>query len=62
MANTWISVTENDIEEHQIHMKTSKNVIHLGISYIILKISRKNREKKQELFGLGKGKKKTRKE
>ena len=38
-------------------MKTSQSVLHLGTSYIILKVSKKNREGKQELLGLRKGKK-----
>ena len=38
-------------------MKTSQSVLHLGISYIILKVSKKNREEKQELFELRKGEK-----
>ena len=60
MANTWISETENDIEE--FHMKTSQSVLHLETSYIILKVSKKNREGTQDLLGLRKGEKNTRKE
>ena len=62
MANTWISETENDIEELQITQEDITERIHLGTSYIILKVSKKNREGKQELFGLRKGEKNTRKE
>ena len=47
MANAWISETENDIEEHQI----TQSVLHLGKSYVILKVSKKNRDGKQELLG-----------
>ena len=46
----------------KLHMKTLQSVLHLGTSYIILKGSKKNREEKQELFGLRKGEKNTRKE
>ena len=43
------------LSNFKLHMKTSQNVFHLGTSYIILKGFRKNREEKQELFGLRKG-------
>ena len=46
----------------KLHRKTSQSVLHLGTSYIILKVSKKNREGKQELLGLRKGEKNTRKE
>ena len=36
----------------KLHTKISQSVLHLGTSYIILKVSKKNREEKQELFGL----------
>ena len=38
MVNTWISETEKDIEELQI--------THLGTSYKILKVSKKNPRRK----------------
>ena len=31
----------------KLHMKTSQSVLHLRISYIILKVSKTNREEKQ---------------
>ena len=46
------------LRSFKIHMMTSQRVLHLGTSYIILKVSKKNREEKQELFGLRKGEKK----
>ena len=46
----------------KLHRKTSQSVLHLGTSYIVLKVSKKNREGKQELLGLRKGEKNTRKE
>ena len=54
MANTRISETETDIEELQISHAESQYVLHLRTSYIILKVSKKTRKEKQELFGLRK--------
>ena len=62
MANTWINETENDSEEFKLHVKTSKNVLHLGTSYIIFKVSKKSSEETQELFGLRKGEREKHKE
>ena len=55
------------VETNVVHFglfdtKKSQSVLHLGTSYIILKVSKKNREGKQELLGLRKGEKITRKE
>ena len=50
------------LRNFKLHMKTSQNALHLVTSYIMLKVSRKNPEEKQELFGLRKGEKNTRKD
>ena len=64
MANTWISETESDIEELQITQEdiTERTPFRNKLHTVILKVSKKNREGKQELFGLRKGEKNTRKE
>ena len=54
MANTLINKTENYIEENQITHETAQNIFHLGTSYVVLKVSKKNPEEKQEPFGLRK--------
>ena len=50
------------LRNFRLHRKTSQSILHSGTSYIILKVSNKNWEEKQELFGLRKGEKNTRKE
>ena len=63
MADTWINETENDIEELQIpHEDITERTTRNKLAYITLKVYRKNREEKQEPFGLRKGEKNTRKE
>ena len=63
MANTWISETENDIEELQITQEDItertplRNKLHSFQGF-----QEKPRKKKQELSGLRKGEKNTRKE
>ena len=46
------------LRNFKLRRKTSQSVLHLGTSYIILKVSKKNREGKQGLLGLRKGEKK----
>ena len=50
------------LRNFKLQRKTSHSVLYLGTSYIILKVSGKTREGKQELLGLRKGEKKSRKE
>ena len=62
MANTWISETENDIEELQIIYENITERAPVGNKSLNFKGSRRNREEKQELFGLRKGVRNTREE
>ena len=50
------------LSNFKLHMKTSQNIHDIETSYIILEVSGKNREEKQELFGLRNGERNTRKE
>ena len=43
----------------KLHMKTSQNALHLGTSYIILKVSNKTPGEKQEPFELRRGERET---
>ena len=52
MSSTWINETENDIEELQITHEDITERTPLTNKLHILKVSRKNPEEKQELFGL----------
>ena len=62
MANTWISETENDIEEVQITQEDITERTPLRNKLHNFKGFKKNQEGKQELLGLRKGEKNTRKE
>ena len=55
MANTWISEMENDIKEFQIMQEDITEHTPLRHKLHNFKVSRKNQEEKQELFGLRKG-------
>ena len=44
MANAWINETENDIEELQIRQEDISERTPLRTSYIILNVSKKNRD------------------
>ena len=62
MTNTRISETENYIEELQITHENITEHTPLRNKLINFKGFKKNREEKQELFGLRKGERNTRKE
>ena len=62
MANTWITETENDIEELKITQKDITERTPLRNKLHNFKGFQENREGKQELLGLRKGEKNTREE
>ena len=64
MANTYNRSVKRKmiVRNFKLHMKALQSVLHLGTSYIILKVSKKNQEGKHELLGLRKGEKNTKKE